>query len=180
MRCRFQVVRPKNTSLALHPALHPPPSQISSGTVVIATGEKRGHWDGDSEGVMRVRRVRMDKLTHAAQSECVYGEETGKEAIFLKLNLADLTQVRMAAEDFLSEEKELRILLLNAWGPTLNLVKMKPLADMLLSPAARRQYRFVNLGAQSSSQHPLPRQPMTRKLNSPGTSGSSGLVRTPP
>ncbi|KAI0058521.1 NAD(P)-binding protein [Artomyces pyxidatus] len=39
---------------------------------------------------------------------------TGKEAIFLKLDLADLPSVKRSAEEFLSKEKELHILFLNA------------------------------------------------------------------
>ncbi|KAI0058523.1 NAD-P-binding protein [Artomyces pyxidatus] len=39
---------------------------------------------------------------------------TGREAIFLKLDLADLKSVRVCAEEFLSKEKELHILFLNA------------------------------------------------------------------
>ncbi|KAI0318779.1 NAD(P)-binding protein [Amylostereum chailletii] len=41
-------------------------------------------------------------------------KETGKEAIFLKLDLADLPQVRKSAEEFLGKEKELHILFNNA------------------------------------------------------------------
>ncbi|KAI0310170.1 NAD(P)-binding protein [Amylostereum chailletii] len=41
-------------------------------------------------------------------------KETGKEANFLKLDLADLTQVRKSAEEFLGKEKELHILFNNA------------------------------------------------------------------
>ncbi|KAI0058522.1 NAD-P-binding protein [Artomyces pyxidatus] len=40
--------------------------------------------------------------------------ETGKEAIFLKLDLADLRSVKASAEEFLSKENELHILFLNA------------------------------------------------------------------
>ncbi|KAI0058525.1 NAD(P)-binding protein [Artomyces pyxidatus] len=39
---------------------------------------------------------------------------TGKEAIFLKLDLSDLKSVKASAEEFLSKEKELHILFLNA------------------------------------------------------------------
>ncbi|KAK7682520.1 hypothetical protein QCA50_014320 [Cerrena zonata] len=41
-------------------------------------------------------------------------EATGKEAIFLELDLASLASVRKAAEEFLSKEKELHQLYLNA------------------------------------------------------------------
>jgi retinol dehydrogenase 12 len=39
---------------------------------------------------------------------------TGKEAIFLELDLARLASVRKAAEEFLSKESELHILFNNA------------------------------------------------------------------
>ncbi|KAA1473087.1 NAD-P-binding protein [Dentipellis sp. KUC8613] len=40
--------------------------------------------------------------------------ETGKEALFLKLDLADLPSVKKAAEEFLSKESELHVLFNNA------------------------------------------------------------------
>ena len=41
-------------------------------------------------------------------------EQTGKEAIFLELDLSSLASVRKAAEEFLGKEKELHILFNNA------------------------------------------------------------------
>ena len=41
-------------------------------------------------------------------------EATGKEAIFLELDLASLASVRKAADEFLSKESELHILFNNA------------------------------------------------------------------
>lgn len=40
--------------------------------------------------------------------------ETGEEAIFLKLDLADLKSVKAAADEFLGKEKELHVLFNNA------------------------------------------------------------------
>ena len=40
---------------------------------------------------------------------------TGKEAIFLQLDLASLASIRKAAEEFLSKESELHILFNNAY-----------------------------------------------------------------
>ena len=40
--------------------------------------------------------------------------ETGKEAIFLELDLSSLASVRKAAEEFLSKEHELHVLFNNA------------------------------------------------------------------
>ena len=42
-------------------------------------------------------------------------EATGKEAIFLELDLASLKSVKKAAEEFLSKEHELHILFNNAY-----------------------------------------------------------------
>ena len=41
-------------------------------------------------------------------------EETGKEPIFLELDLASLASVKKAAEEFLSKEPELHVLFCNA------------------------------------------------------------------
>ena len=40
---------------------------------------------------------------------------TGKEAIFLELDLSNLASVRKAAEEFLNQESELHILFNNAY-----------------------------------------------------------------
>ena len=44
-------------------------------------------------------------------------EETGKDALFLCLDLADLKSIKIAAEEFLGKEKELHILFNNACVP---------------------------------------------------------------
>lgn len=49
----------------------------------------------------------------AAEAIAQLKKETGKEAIFLQLDLADLRSVRKSAEEFLSEEKKLDILFNN-------------------------------------------------------------------
>ena len=41
---------------------------------------------------------------------------TGKEALFIQLDLADLASVRRAAEEFLSKEQELHVLFNNAYA----------------------------------------------------------------
>ena len=41
-------------------------------------------------------------------------EETGKEPIFLELDLASLASVKRAAEEFLTKESELHVLVCNA------------------------------------------------------------------
>ena len=42
-------------------------------------------------------------------------EATGKEAIFLQLDLSDLTSIKKSAEEFLRHETELHILFNNAY-----------------------------------------------------------------
>ena len=42
-------------------------------------------------------------------------EATGKEAIFLELDLGSLSAVKRSADEFLSKETELHILFDNAW-----------------------------------------------------------------
>ena len=43
-------------------------------------------------------------------------EETGKEAIFPKLDLGSLASIKAAAEEFLSKEPELHVLFCNAYA----------------------------------------------------------------
>ncbi|KAI0052001.1 NAD-P-binding protein [Auriscalpium vulgare] len=88
-----------------------------TGKVVIVTGGNAGIGKETVKALLQHNA----KVYMAARSEeraqasiTALKEETGKDAIFLKLDLADLPQVRMAAEDFLSKEKELHILFLNA------------------------------------------------------------------
>ena len=50
----------------------------------------------------------------AEQAIAELKDATGKEAIFLELDLASLSSVRRAAKEFLSKEKELHILFNNA------------------------------------------------------------------
>jgi retinol dehydrogenase 12 len=44
-------------------------------------------------------------------------EKTGKEAIWLKLDLADLKSVKEAAAEFIEKENELHVLFNNAYVP---------------------------------------------------------------
>ena len=43
-------------------------------------------------------------------------EETGRETIFLQLDLASLASVKAAAQEFLSKEPELHVLFCNAYA----------------------------------------------------------------
>lgn len=88
-----------------------------TGKVVIVTG---GNTGCGKESV-RVLLLHGAKVYLAARSEGKAREaiedlkkETGHEAIFLPLDLADLVSVRRGAEEFLSKEKQLHILFNNA------------------------------------------------------------------
>ena len=41
-------------------------------------------------------------------------QQTGKDALFLELNLASLASIKKAAEEFLGKERELHVLFNNA------------------------------------------------------------------
>ncbi|KAK0194340.1 NAD(P)-binding protein [Armillaria mellea] len=88
-----------------------------TGKVVIVTG---GNTGCGKESV-RVLLLHGAKVYLAARSEGKAREaiedlkkETGHDAIFLPLDLADLVSVRRGAEEFLSKEKQLHILFNNA------------------------------------------------------------------
>ncbi|KAK0469218.1 NAD(P)-binding protein [Desarmillaria tabescens] len=88
-----------------------------TGKVVIVTGGNTGC----GKETVRVLLLHGAKVYLAARSEGKAREaiedlkkETGAEAIFLPLDLADLVSVRRGAEEFLSKEKQLHILFNNA------------------------------------------------------------------
>ncbi|KAK0433249.1 NAD(P)-binding protein [Armillaria borealis] len=94
-----------------------------SGRVVIVTGGNTGIGKETVRALLR----RNAKVYMAARTEMKARnairellKDTGKEAIFLKLDLASLESVREAAADFKSKETELHILFNNAgvmWPP---------------------------------------------------------------
>ncbi|KAF9013531.1 hypothetical protein BDQ17DRAFT_1387052 [Cyathus striatus] len=77
-----------------------------SGKVVIVTGGNTGIGKATAKALLEhnAKRAAIEEL-HA---------ETGKHAIFLKLDLADLKSVKAATEEFTSKETELHILFNNA------------------------------------------------------------------
>ncbi|KAI0067969.1 NAD-P-binding protein [Artomyces pyxidatus] len=94
------------------------------GRVVIVTGGNAGI----GKETCRVLLNNGAKVYLAARSESKANEaireleeKTGKKAIFLRLDLADLPSVRKAAEDFLSKEQQLHVLFNNGgvMGPPL-------------------------------------------------------------
>ncbi|KAH9940780.1 NAD(P)-binding protein [Epithele typhae] len=108
----------------------PPKSQFSidqipdlTGRVVIVTGGNVGIGHETCKALL----MHNAKVYLAARSKekalnaiTLLKEQTGKETIFLELDLSDLHSVKTAAEEFLSKEHELHILFNNAgvmWAP---------------------------------------------------------------
>ncbi|VDB84628.1 unnamed protein product [Peniophora sp. CBMAI 1063] len=87
------------------------------GKVVIVTGGNTGVGKETVKELLKhnakvyLAARSADKATQAIEE---LKADTGKEATFLKLDLADLRSVRTAAEQFLSKEKNLHILFNNA------------------------------------------------------------------
>ncbi|KAJ7267271.1 NAD(P)-binding protein [Mycena rebaudengoi] len=88
-----------------------------SGQVIIVTGGNSGLGKETVRALLKHNaRVhlasRSRKKAEVAISDIF--KSTGKTAIFLELDLADLSSVKAAAEEFLSKEKELHVLYNNA------------------------------------------------------------------
>ncbi|GBE78541.1 Uncharacterized oxidoreductase [Sparassis crispa] len=108
----------------------PPKSTFSTdqipdltGQVMIVTGGNTGIGKETIKALLQHNaKVYMASRSAEKATEAIaeLKAETGKEAIFLQLDLADLSAVRKAAEEFLSKEKELHVLFNNAgimWCP---------------------------------------------------------------
>ncbi|KAG2009556.1 short-chain dehydrogenase [Coprinopsis cinerea AmutBmut pab1-1] len=102
----------------------PPKSKFSvedipdlTGKVVIVTGANSGVGKETAKALLsRNAKVYLagrsqEKVERAIQE---LKQETGKEGIFLHLDLGDLKSVKKAAEEFISKEKKLHILFNNA------------------------------------------------------------------
>ncbi|KAI0051997.1 NAD(P)-binding protein [Auriscalpium vulgare] len=88
-----------------------------TGKVVIVTGGNAGVGKETVKALLQHNaKVYLAARSEERAQEAITAlkTDTGKEAIFLKLDLADLVQVKAAAEEFLSKEKQLHILFLNA------------------------------------------------------------------
>ncbi|KAF8815943.1 NAD(P)-binding protein [Phlegmacium glaucopus] len=88
-----------------------------SGKVIIVTGANTGIGKETAKALLAHNAkvyiaARNEEKAKSAIDEL--REQTGKEAIFLKLDLADLQSIKTAAEDFVSKEKELHVLFNNA------------------------------------------------------------------
>ncbi|KAF5342509.1 hypothetical protein D9611_001525 [Ephemerocybe angulata] len=88
-----------------------------TGLVVIVTGANTGVGKETAKALLnhnaKVYFAARDK-TRAEQAIKDLKEETGKEGIFLQLDLSDLPSVKRAAEEFLKQETQLHILFNNA------------------------------------------------------------------
>ncbi|KAF8985126.1 NAD-binding protein [Cyathus striatus] len=88
-----------------------------TGKIVIVTGANTGVGKETAKALL----LRNAKVYVAARSQekaeqaiTELKEQTGKEAVFLKLDLGDLPSIRKSAEEFQSKEEELHILFNNA------------------------------------------------------------------
>jgi len=102
----------------------PPKSKFSvedipdlTGKVIIVTGGNAGIGKETTKALLAHNAkvyiaVRNEEKAKSTITELK--EQTGKEAYFLKLDLADLKSVKSSAEEFISKEKELHVLFNNA------------------------------------------------------------------
>lgn len=84
-----------------------------TGKVMIVTGGNTGIGYETIKALLNKNaRVYMASRSKAKAEEAIQRlkEETGKEAIFLELDLADLRKVKKAAEEFMSKETQLDVL----------------------------------------------------------------------
>ncbi|KAG2346702.1 NAD(P)-binding protein [Suillus weaverae] len=93
--------------------------QISdlTGKVVIVTGANTGIGKETAKTLLaHGAKVYIAARNQTASEEAIrqLKQETGNEAIFLKLDLGDLKAIKASAEEFLSKETQLHILLNNA------------------------------------------------------------------
>ncbi|KZV62184.1 NAD(P)-binding protein [Peniophora sp. CONT] len=88
-----------------------------SGKIVIVTGGNSGVGKETCKALLAHNAKVYLAARSPARAQNAIDElktQTGKEAIFLKLDLSDLKQVRQAASDFLSKEETLNVLFCNA------------------------------------------------------------------
>ncbi|KAH9973112.1 NAD-P-binding protein [Lactifluus volemus] len=88
-----------------------------TGKVVIVTGGNAGVGKETMKELLNHNAKVYLAARSAAKANAAIAElkdVTGKEAIFLQLDLADITAVRRSAEEFLSKESQLHILVNNA------------------------------------------------------------------
>ncbi|KAG1854841.1 hypothetical protein DFJ58DRAFT_376912 [Suillus subalutaceus] len=98
-----------------------------TGKVIIVTGANTGIGKETARVLLaHGAKVYIAARNQAASEEAIrqLKQETGNEAIFLKLDLSDLKAIKASAEEFLSKETQLHILLNNAgvMAPPIELV----------------------------------------------------------
>ncbi|KAF9046209.1 hypothetical protein BJ165DRAFT_1345793 [Panaeolus papilionaceus] len=137
------------TMISIMKEAFPPKSQYSvdnipdlTGKVVIVTGANTGIGKETAKALL----VHNAKVYIAARSQSKAEEaiaelkrQTGKEGIWLRLDLSDLNSVKASAREFLSKEKELHILFNNAGV-------MIPPADQLTAQGYDAQWGTNVLG----------------------------------
>ncbi|KAF9055839.1 hypothetical protein BJ165DRAFT_1412265 [Panaeolus papilionaceus] len=102
----------------------PPKSQFKvedipdlTGKVIIVTGANTGVGKETAKALLNHNaKVYMAARSQEKAEEAIaqLKKETGKEGIWLKLDLADLNSIKSAAEEFAKKEKELHVLFNNA------------------------------------------------------------------
>jgi len=88
-----------------------------SGRVIIVTGANTGVGKETAKALLaRNAKVYLAGRSQEKVEQAIKDlkEQTGKEGIFLKLDLADLKSIKFSAEEFQSKEKELHVLFNNA------------------------------------------------------------------
>jgi len=88
-----------------------------SGKVIIVTGANTGIGKETAKALLSHNAkvyIAARSKEKAEQAIADLKDQTGKEAIFLKLDLSDLNSVKAAAEEFQSQEKALHVLFNNA------------------------------------------------------------------
>ncbi|KAF9072376.1 NAD(P)-binding protein [Rhodocollybia butyracea] len=113
-----------------------------SGQVIIVTGSNTGIGKVTVKELLKhnakvYMAVRSREKAEAAIKDLK--KETGKEAIFLKLDLGDLTTIKASVEDFLKNETHLHVLINNAGVAA-------PPRDMLTSQGYDLQFGVNTLG----------------------------------
>ncbi|TFK40853.1 hypothetical protein BDQ12DRAFT_680150 [Crucibulum laeve] len=152
--------------------MYPPKSKFAvedipdlSGKIMIVTGANTGIGKETVKALLQHdAKIYMACRTRSKAEDAIRDlmEQTGKEAHFLQLDLADLKSIKAAAEEFQSKEKELHVLFNNAG------VMMAP-TDQLTAQGYDLQFGTNNLGHFYFTKLLLPTLLSTAENNPPGT-----------